>query len=173
MQDTFTVAQDLSFAEYLRFSLYQLPRTRIIRQLFIYVMILGLMAAVTGLLAPGQNEPSGFMVVLQFLLLPVFLVLLFFVYLLLAGIIIIRFKPHVIRGLTYRFTHWGMERIGVRTEATIPWRDFKSLKETKSFFLLNVWENNVANVHVIQKRMFANSQEAESFKAFVTENLAA
>jgi hypothetical protein len=101
---------------------------------------------------------------------PVFLFLFFVVFMFLGALFVVRFKPYIIRGITYRFTHWGMERISTRTEATIPWRDFRSLKETTSFYLLNVRENNTDNVHVIQKSKFANSEEAEEFKAFVTGN---
>jgi len=173
MQDTFTVAQDFSFAEYLRFSYYQLPRMKMVRRLFIFSTAIGLLSGLLGLFALGENEKLGVMLLVQSLMPPVFLFLFFFVFMFLGALFVVRFKPHIIRGITYRFTHWGMERIGTRTEATIPWRDFRSLKETASFYLLHVRENNTDNVHVIQKSKFANSEEAEQFKAFVTGNLAA
>ena len=170
MQDTFTVAQDFSFAEYLRFSYYQLPRMKMVRRLFIFSTVIGLLSGLFALLAPGEHETTGVVTLLQSFLPPVFLFLFLVVFMFLGALFVVRFKPHIIRGITYRFTHWGMERIGTRTEATIPWRDFRSLKETTSFYLLHVRENNTDNVHVIQKSKFANSEEAERFKTFVTGN---
>ena len=81
----------------------------------------------------------------------------------------------IYRGITYRFTHWGMERIGTKTEATIPWRDFQNLKETRSFFLLfvkeKVKEDRVSNIHVIQKRMFASPEDSREFQFFLDRNV--
>lgn len=171
MQDTFTIAQDLSFGEYFRISLNQLSKAKLIRRLFIFVTCIGLLAGLSGLLAPGNNESIGIGSLMQIFLVPLSFLLFFFVFLFLYSIFIVRFKPYIIRGITYRFTHWGMERIGTRTEATIPWRDFQKLIETRSFFFLYARENNLNNIHIIQKRMFADFEEAGKFKAFLERNL--
>jgi hypothetical protein len=64
-----------------------------------------------------------------------------------------------------------MERTAMQTATTVPWRDFQKLKEGRLCFLLYVKENSIANVHFIQKIMFANTEEAEKFKEFVERNL--
>jgi hypothetical protein len=167
MRDIFTVAQDLSLRELFSAILYALPRTKIIRQLFIFITCIGLLAGLMGLLAPGENEKTSIKTFLTFLIAPVSLLTFVFVFSLLISIFIVRFKPHTIRGITFRFTHWGMVRTGEGIRVAIPWRDFQAIKDTKSFFMLDVIENNVQNIHAIQKRMFASAEEAEKFREFV------
>jgi hypothetical protein len=105
MEDTFTVAQNLTFGEYFRFTLLQLLSTKIIKRLFMSVTVIGLLAGLSGLLTPGNNEAFSIVSLLKCLMPPVFLFLFFFIVLLLAGIFIVRFKPHIIRGITYLPIH--------------------------------------------------------------------
>ncbi len=175
MQDTFTVTQDFGFGEYLNFSLYLLPRTKMIRRLAIYLTCLGILVGLLSLPGAGSNKTIDLGVITQSFLPLAGLLLFFLLFYPLFVLYIVRFKPHIIRGITYRFTHWGMERIGTKTEATIPWRDFQKLKETKSFILLyvkeTVKENKVDNIHVIQKRMFASPEAAREFQEFLNYRL--
>jgi hypothetical protein len=55
----------------------------------------------------------------------------------------------LLRGITYKFTHWGVERSGIVSDASIPWRNFTRLKETKHFFLLYGYETKVETFEVI------------------------
>lgn len=171
MQDNYSVNQDLSLNEYFRFTLYLLPRTKIIKRLFIFLTILGLLSGLMGLLAPGENEKPDFIAFLPSLMAPVFLSAFFFVFSFLACVFIVKFKPHIIQGNTFQFTHWGMERTSSGQVAAIPWRDIQTLKETRSFFVFYVTENKIQNIHVIQKRMFTSSGDAERFREFVEGNL--
>ena len=172
MKDTYTIAQDFSYGDYLNFSLYQLPRLRMMRRLFIYFIALGILGQLSSFLGPAHKFTFSW----GFFYIPVASLSVFFLlFYPLAALYVIRVKPHLFRGITYRFTHWGMERIGATTEATVPWRDFRNLKETKSFYLLfvkeTVKENKVDNIHVIQKRMFANTADAQEFQVFLDQNV--
>ncbi|HEX9513971.1 MAG TPA: YcxB family protein [Puia sp.] len=176
MRDTFTISHDFSFGEYFNLSLYQMFKTKMIRRLALFAIGIGLLAGLLGLWVPGNNETiKPFNLVGQFFLPLAAMVVLFTLFAFLTCLFIVRFKPHIIRGITYRFTHWGMERIGTKTEATIPWRDFQNLKETRSFFLLfvkeTVKENRISNIHVIQKRMFTSPEDTREFQVFLDQNV--
>jgi len=172
MKDTYTIAQNFSYGDYLNFSLYQLPRLRIMRRLIIYFIALGILGQLTSFLGPDHKFTFNW----EFFIIPIASLSAFFLlFYPLAALYVIHFRPHLFRGITYRFTHWGMERIGTTTEATVPWRDFRNLKETKSFYLIfvreTIKENVVNNIHVIQKRMFANIQDAQEFELFLDQNV--
>jgi hypothetical protein len=173
MKDTVTVPQDISFGEHFRISVYQQYRNKMIRRLFIYVAIVGFLAGFLGVAVPGTASGSNemtFSQIASFFIVPLFLFLFFTAITALVSFYIIQFKPHIIRGITYRFTHWGMERDGKNIAVSIPWRDFKEVKETRSFFFLRVREKDRDNIHVIQKRMFTDKMEAEAFKQFLDHN---
>jgi hypothetical protein len=171
MQDEFAVALDLSWAEYFRLSLYSLLRTKIFRVLIVFVSCIALLTGLLGFLAPGKNEPDIFRAIVQVIGAPLILFLFFFICILLGSLFIVKFKPKFIRGISYRFTHWGMDRTGVNSEINIPWRNFRRLKETRSFFLIYVRENKIDTIHAIQKRKFVDSDQAEEFKRFVESNM--
>lgn len=178
MQTSFSIAQDLTQAEYTRFSLYLLFRMKMIRRLFVFIVCLTLLATLMGVVAPGKNEPP-MMAGVKVLLPPVIMAVIFIVSTLLSSIYIYRTRPHLVKGVSYRFSPKGMERIGGKTgatiaasiEATVPWIDFLRIKENSSFFILYVRENKIENVHVIQKRMFGDAGKAEEFKKFVENNM--
>jgi hypothetical protein len=171
MQDSITIAQDLTRAEYVRFSLYLLPKMKIVRRLFLFVTCVSLLAGLLGVAVPGRNEAITLLTVVRWFLPPVFMFLFFFVAVVLVSVYLYQAKPHLFKGVIYRFTPIGMERIGVKVEATIPWIDFLRIKESPSFYFIYVRENNVENVHVLQKRMFASREEAAEFKKLVERNM--
>jgi hypothetical protein len=178
MQTSFSISQDLTQAEYTRFSLYLLFRMKTIRRLFVFIICLTLLATLMGVVAPGKNE-TPMLAGVKVLLPPVSMAVIFIVSTLLSSIYIYRTRPHLVKGVTYRFSPKGMERIGSKIEATvitrvaatIPWIDFLRIKESSSFFILHVRENKIENVHVIQKRMFGDAEKAEEFKKFVENNM--
>ena len=77
-------------------------------------------------------------------------------------------RQNHLKNVTYKFTHWGMEKTGNGIEFTRPWRGFQKYIETKSFFLLYIAD---ADAHFIQKRMFKNSEEIDEFRNFLDENI--
>ena len=169
MQDTYTLAVDFNLREYIQLSSVLLPRLKPIRRVFLFLICFGIIVGLLG--APGKNEKIGISTLLHFFIAPLVLLMLFVIGIVVSAIYVDRWKPQSIRGITYRFTHWGMEVRTADKEADIPWRDFQQVKETKAYFLLYVKEKNHDNVHVIQKRKFADSHEAAGFKAFVMRNL--
>jgi YcxB-like protein len=171
MQDSFTIAQDLTRAEYVRFSLYLLPRMKVIRRLFIFVACVSLVAGLLGVVVPGKNETITLLTIVRWFLPMVVLLLFFFIATLLGSLYVYRIRPHLVKGISYRFSTRGMERIGAKLEAVVPWIDFLRIKESDSFFIIYVRENKVENVHVIQKRMFASGEEAAEFKKLVERNM--
>ena len=90
---------------------------------------------------------------------------------LLFSLFVVKFKPWTIRGVIFKFTHWGMERISDKSESTIPWKNFKDLKESKNFIFLFAKEKSVENVFVVRKANFDNALSLEEFKRFVEGKL--
>jgi len=171
MDRTFTVEQNLSWAELSQVSYFLAVRVKILRRLFISLPCLGLLSGLLGLSTPGKTADLNLLTVLQWLE-PMFIFLLFFLVVipLTAGYVVI-FKPETVRGVVYRFTSTGIERSSAKLDIKIPWTSFKELKETKSFFFLYLKENSINNTFVIQKRMFADAQQAEEFRRWVDGNL--
>ena len=83
------------------------------------------------------------------------------------SVFIFIFYPNAVKNITYTFTHWGMEKTGAK-ECTRQWSKFLKYHESKNFIFLYIDENNA---HVIQKRMFNNSDELENFIFFAKEKI--
>jgi hypothetical protein len=77
-------------------------------------------------------------------------------------------KRYLFNNVSYDFTHWGVVRNGAKTEFSKPWREITRFKETKAFFLLYAGS---IDVHIFQKRMFANTEELNDFRQLLLENI--
>ena len=61
--------------------------------------------------------------------------------------------------------------LGLKSQASIPWRNFTRLKETKHFFLLYVPGENLENFEIIQKRNFSGPADCDEFNRFLQQNM--
>jgi len=148
-----------------------IARHKYVRRLIIFLTIIGILSAVTTALAHGEKETvTAFSLLLPVVGTPIIVCLFFVAITLTLSVYIVKFKPNVINGVTYKFTHWGMERIADKSESTIPWRDFQKIKELKSFYLLEFKEKGVDNAHAIKKANFGDVDEQNEFIDFIEQN---
>jgi hypothetical protein len=171
MKDTYTIRTDLTWQEYYRLLLYTMARTKVIRVLFGFLTCIALLDGVLNIAVPGKNGVNFRDVLVPVLSLPLAPFLFFSGFGLLSALYVSKYKAHLITGINYTFTHWGMERTGHATDVSIPWRDFTRMKETKHFFLLYCFENKVATFEIIQKEKFGNAAERDEFRQFIQRNL--
>jgi len=168
MPDTFTIDHDLNYREYLRVIIYLVIRMKIMKKIFL-LSFFGFLAIAIFILAlyTAKNHDWS-VIVFQVIITPVMPVLSLSVFLFFFSTLFYLFRPRLFRNITYRFTHWGMEKTGKGFEYSRPWRNFSEFRETKSFFLLYI---SPGNAHIIQKRMFKNTGEAEALKNFVRKQI--
>lgn len=171
MRDTYTINTDLTWKQYFGLVLYTLARTKAVRVIFSFVTCIALLDAVLTIAAPGKNGVNWPQTLAPILLAPLAIAVFFSGFALLSAWYISAYKAHLIRGFTYTFTHWGMERRGLVTEASIPWRNFTRIKETRNFFLLYVYETKVETFEIIQKEKFPTEAEQAEFKEFIQRNI--
>ena len=169
MRDTFIIQQDLSFKELCSSSFIVLAGGRLIKRYFVFLSSIIVVSFLLGALTSSDSS-LGLERLLIIILAPVFLMTVFAIGLLLSCLFFYRNKPVLFRNVTYRFTHWGMEKTGKGILLTRPWSGFTKFRETPSFLLLYVSENDA---HVIQKTMFSDKAELEAFKAFLKFHLPA
>jgi YcxB-like protein len=175
MQDIYTVSYDLTWFEYFNLSIYTLAHAKAIRRIVIFVLVLSLLSTLLpillGSLAPGHSQAAGLQDYLTVILAPLSVCALFVAFALLVTAFISTFKPEIIRGHSYRFSPAGMEWITPSKQVMIPWSDFREIRESRSFFWLYVQQNNVQQVHAVQKRMFADEDSVRAFKVYVESHL--
>jgi hypothetical protein len=100
---------------------------------------------------------------------PIFILLLILMILVvLICLYIYKSKPYLFTDVSYKFTHWGIVRIGERTEFSKPWRDISEFRETKAFFLLCIGSNDF---HIIQKSMFHSLEDINDFRCILKEHI--
>jgi hypothetical protein len=160
MQNVFKIEQDLTFREFLSFTLYYYLTGKRTRKFFILIATLSLLSVILGLIATSNSID---LLVISTYLAPV---VVSFFGLLLICFIIYQFKPYLFKKVSYEFTHWGVVRHGERTEFSRSWRDITNLKETKAFFLLYIGSTDF---HVIQKRMFSDTEKLDTFRNCLIE----
>jgi hypothetical protein len=80
------------------------------------------------------------------------------------------FRRDVLKGVTFNFTHWGLERIAAKSESSIPWKDFQDAKETKYFILLFVKEKNKNNIYAIKKASLVSLDYEDELIKFIDKN---
>ena len=172
MPEFYRFTQSLSWIEYIRFLLYMLLRHRLIRRLFLFVFIIALLNSLLTLGAHGANEvvsASGLLI--PVIAGPLLLAGFFFIVTTLFSLFIVKFKPGLVQGIGFNFTHWGMERTSDKLEITIPWQHFEKMKETKSFIFLFTREKGVEHVFPIRKANFDSVASLEEFTRFVDGKL--
>jgi YcxB-like protein len=171
MQESFSVTQDLSYLEYVGLSLYMLPKNKLFKRLLIYVSCIGILGAVLSILGAGGKEVvSVTSVFLQLIGPPITIIIIFIVFALLFGLFIMTFKREVLKGVTFNFTHWGLERIAAKSTASVPWKDFQDAKETKNFILLFVKEKNTNNIYAIKKASLVSPVFEDELIKFIDKN---
>jgi hypothetical protein len=122
-------------------------------------------------LAPAPGEVVSISSLLIRLTGPILVTTLFFVVcILVIGIIMVNRKPKLLKGVTFTFTHWGMERVAAKSESSIPWRDFQDVKETKNFILLFVKEKNLNNTYAIKKASCDSPEFEDELMKFIDKN---
>ena len=170
MPESYRFTQSLSWTEHVRISLYMLLRHRLIQRLFIFVFIIALLNSLLTLGAHGENEVvSAWSLLIPVIAGPLILAAFFALMILLFSLFIVKFKPGLVQGIGFNFTHWGMERTSDKSEITIPWQHFEKMKETKSFIFLFAREKGVKQVFPIRKANFDSVASLEEFKRFVDE----
>ncbi|MFY0252460.1 hypothetical protein ACDQ55_00755 [Chitinophaga sp. 30R24] len=171
MQDTITIQLHMTLYEYIRFTLYMLPRNKIIRKIFIYITCLSVINAGCKQLLPSATPLQHAQDYANFIYAPVLLALFFLVTSLLTAMYIFRYKPHFIQHITLRFTHWGMEKTGLDIMVKIPWRNFQKIEESKSFFILYAGMDNIQHVNAISKKRFTSLEKATAFKEMISYHI--
>lgn len=167
MRDSYIIRYDPTWPEFYYFSLVTLFYMKFIRGLVVLIAICGLLSSLLGMVTTHGHPKKGVQVLLELigsvLLLPAILS---------VGVVVLStpmyvMRPDMVRGHTYRFSAAGMERITPGGQFSIPWSAFSRMGESRSFFMLFVQQNNGQQIHFIQKRMFADADAVQAFRAFV------
>jgi hypothetical protein len=165
-QDTFLIKLDLSFADYWRATCWMTVRMKIIRRFFLLSIALGVLGLLSNtLLAPGEIQP-WYVLVFVFLMPVMFFGAFFLVAITVFGFFIYRSRVRYLKGASYRFTHWGIEKSGKGIESSTPWHQVTKVRESKSFLFLYISENDA---HIVQKSQFSSQQEWSEFMAMIKE----
>lgn len=168
MKETFTINQNLKLKEVLSAYYYIIPRMRLIKKIFLFGFIAGIFTSVVELSYRIENSTTWYIFIFRLLFLPSFLALFFFVFIFFAAILMMKLKPDLFSNVTYRFTHWGMEKTGKGINLTKPWREFIKFRETNNFILLYITSDDA---HIIQKKMLNSNEELDSFKQFISQHI--
>ncbi|MDO6435705.1 YcxB family protein [Flavitalea sp. BT771] len=167
-RETYTLHQTLKLSEILLGAYYIASRTKIIKVVFFFVLIIGVLRESLALALATQSSIKWYIVIFDTIAGPLFIFLFFFVFISLGVILLTVIRPGNYRDLTYRFTHWGMEKSGKNIDFTRPWSKFLRLRESKHFLFLYISENDA---HFFHKKAFVNDQEIEDFKQFVSRQI--
>ena len=168
MNDTFTIEQEFGTIEFINLICYQTLRTKILRRIMLFVTAVDLMLLVSIYISAGKNKINWYEEILGSLWPLIFILCFFIVSSSLIALLMMKIKPNNYKGITYTFTHWGMDKRGKEIEHSRQWSNFLSYHETKHFILLYITRNDA---HVIQKRMFKDIEEQVRFIAFISKYL--
>ena len=166
MQDSFTIKQELTFRDFLSSTLYYYFSGKLLKRFFLVLIGVSTLSMILGVVTTSKGIDlktivGGFAPIL-ILLLGVIAFAFF------TCLYIYRSKPYLFDNVSYDFTHWGIVRHGEKTEFSMAWRDISKIKESKAFFLFCIGNTDF---HIIQKRMFANSEELSDFKQLLRGNI--
>jgi len=167
-RETYTLHQTLKLSEVLLGSYYIASRTKMIKIVFFFVLIIGVLREALELAMPTQRPIKWYIVIFDTIAGPLFIFLFFFVFISLGVILLRVIRPDNYRDLTYRFTHWGMEKSGKNINFSRQWSKFLRLRESKHFLFLYISENDA---HFFHKKTFENDQETEDFKQFASRQI--
>ena len=167
MQDTYIISQEFTFLEYLGILYDQLLRMKIVKRLFIFAIIVGLLNAILNTL-PIAGKIIWYVAIGQFLLLPFFLIMFFIIVGALITFLLMILKPKLFTKIKITFTHWGMEKKGDTINYSSPWSKFIKYKETKKYFFLYISDKEP---HLVQKRMFESKTQLENFRIFISDRI--
>ena len=168
MPETLTVKQEMKPFEFLSAVYFQTSRMKLIKRLFFLSIILGLLNTLLDIISPVSHDLIWYQIIIDFLIAPVFIALFFFVFITLGAILLMLLRRNHFTNVTYHFTHWGMEKVGKGIEFTRPWNKFLKFRETTHFIFLYITANDA---HIIQKRMFTNEEEIDSFRELISERI--
>jgi hypothetical protein len=171
MQDSYIIRYDLTWMEYYNLSLALLFRQMVIRGIVIVVAVCALLSTLIRFADPLTHRTTV-APAFQALIVSAIGIVLFFV----AGMglftgMISSLRPDIIRGHSYRFLPAGMERLTASEQFMIPWKAFRRIRESRSFFWLYVEQNNTRQTHVVQKRMLADEDSVRAFKRYIEEQM--
>jgi hypothetical protein len=139
-----------------------------VRRLFIFVLIVGILNAVLSVGLKNQKEISLYQILFKFSLPVLSLFIFFIIGTILITFLLRKFKPKLFSGTTITFTHWGMRKEGEVINYSMPWSKFSGFKETKHFLYLDFI---YPETHIIQKRMFESETQLQMFKQFMSEKI--
>lgn len=168
MSQTYIINQKFTFLEFLSITYFQVSRMKLIKRLFLFSAIAGLANALLNAFGVPHKNLIWYVFIVQFLSLPVFLILFLVVAGTLITILLMLLKPRLFTKTTLTFTHWGMEKKGEIINYSAPWSKFMKFTETKKNLFLYISDNEA---HVVQKRMFEDNTQLENFKAFLSERI--
>ncbi|MDX2046219.1 MAG: YcxB family protein [Chitinophagaceae bacterium] len=167
MQNSFTIRQELSLREFLIATLYSLFLGR---RMKIFLFLMTGVALASLFLGYATTSDGINLSALATAFAPLVMILIIFtVFICFGGFFVYKSNPHLFKNVSYTFTHWGIVRQDKRGEFSKPWRDISKFKETKSFLL--VYPRAGMDTHIIQKRMFADSEELNAFRQLLNDNI--
>ncbi len=168
MQSSFSIKYHLTLLEFYYSSIYSAIRNKRLKKFYYLIPGILVLSGLLNFFLDTKKSSYSIGLIVQFLF-PILLFLIFlFVGIFILCLIVQLIKPNYFKNINYEFTHWGMFKKGIGFEYSSPWSKILKMKETKSFFLLYVSENDA---HIVQKRMFKNEEEINNFKSLVIEKI--
>lgn len=168
MIENYTLKLELTFIEYLRFSIYVSLRMKIVKRIFTYGITIGILSGLLNTVFTDKPMAYWYQHVIQFIMVPLFMICFFTVFITIISAIIYYRMRKLFTGVTFYFNHWGIEKRGDGFTFSTPWRQVLKVKENNAFLFLYIKENAA---YVFQKRMFANANEVEEFKDFLSSKM--
>jgi hypothetical protein len=166
MPDSFSIKQQLTLKQFTAATLLYYFKSKKVRLFFLFITALTLGSFLLGFATTSKQVMVASVLAS---LAPIFLLMLVLVaFVFFTCIYIYKNKPYLFNNVTYEITHWGVIRHGERTEFSKPWRDISAYRESRNFFLLYVANTDF---HIIQKSMFKDDSELNSFRAMLEEKI--
>ena len=107
------------------------------------------------------------MEILSMLVSLAFIVVFFYLIFLVLSFLLIKLKPHLFKNISYTFSDWGMIKSGKNLAFKRPWDKFVKWRETSSFFLLYISENDA---HAILKERL-HQNEVEELRQIIEKHM--
>ena len=168
MNDQFAIRCDFSFPEYLRMNFGSMIRMKMLRSLFYILTGVSVLRVLLEWGLVSDSKINIFHAFVKLLMLPGFLLLFLLVFTILFSLFIFKLKPHWVKGNQYLFNNWGLEKTGAGKDFSAQWGRFIKYRESSRFIFLYI-NDNIS--FPIQKRMFDNEDQLQSFRQFIEKKI--
>jgi hypothetical protein len=84
---------------------------KLVKRLFLLSFIISLGSLVLDLATTSEDVKNARHIIFDSLMYPLFLFAFFFAFIIIASILLMTLRSNYFKGVTYTFTHWGMERL--------------------------------------------------------------